>query len=137
MSDYRAIADAVAARRGLAEGLFDDLVRLSRDDVAGVTRASYSEAETRIHDRFGDTARTLGLAVTRDFASNTYMTLRGSDPTQKPILTGSHLDSVKQGGNFDGAAGVVAGLVACAALQDLGIEPRCNVSVMGVRAEES
>jgi len=136
-TDYRAIAAAVAARRRLAEGLFDELVRLSRDDVAGVTRASYGEAESRIHEHFGDVAATLGLAVTRDFAANTYMTLTGSEPGQKPIVTGSHLDSVKQGGNFDGAAGVVAGLVACATLQDLGIKPRCDVSVMGVRAEES
>jgi N-carbamoyl-L-amino-acid hydrolase len=137
VTDYRAIAAAVAARRSLAETLFDDLVRLSRDDVAGVTRASYSEAESRIHDSFGETARGLGLAVTRDFAANTYMTMVGSAPGAPAILTGSHLDSVKQGGNFDGAAGVVAGLVACAALRDLGIAPRCDVSVMGVRAEES
>jgi N-carbamoyl-L-amino-acid hydrolase len=137
MTDYRAVAAAVTARRSLAERLFDDLVRLSRDEDAGVTRASYSEAENRIHEHFGATAQTLGLAVTRDFAANTYMTLAGSAPNEKPIVTGSHLDSVKQGGNFDGAAGVVAGLVACAALQDLGIAPRCDVSVMGVRAEES
>jgi N-carbamoyl-L-amino-acid hydrolase len=137
MTDYRAIANAVAARRDLAETLFDDLVRLSRDDVAGVTRASYSEAESRIHEHVGATAQTLGLAVTRDFAANTYMTLAGNEPNQKPIVTGSHLDSVKQGGNFDGAAGVVAGLVACAALLDLGIKPRCDISVMGIRAEES
>jgi N-carbamoyl-L-amino-acid hydrolase len=137
MTDYRAIADAVAARRGLAEQLFDTMTTLSRDDVAGITRASYSEQENRIHDVFGETAAGLGLAVTRDFAANTYMTLAGSEPAAKRIVTGSHLDSVKQGGNFDGAAGVVAGLVACAALQDAGVRPRCDVSVMGVRAEES
>src|SRR5438105_1893284 len=103
MTDYRAVADAVAARRGLAEGLFDELVRLSRDEVAGVTRASYSAAETSIHRSFGETAKKLGLAVAQDHAANTLMTLRGSDPTAKKIVTGSHLDSVKQGGNFDGA----------------------------------
>ena len=137
MTDYRAIADAVAARRGLAERLFDAMVTLSRDDVAGITRASYSDQETRIHELFGETAAGLGLDVSRDFAANTYMTLAGCDPAAQKIVTGSHLDSVKQGGNFDGAAGVVAGLVACAALQDLRVRPRCEVSVMGVRAEES
>src|SRR5579864_9159240 len=104
MTDYRAVADAVLARRPLAEGLFDDLVRLSRDPVAGVTRASYSTEETRIHDSFGATAKSLGLAVERDISANTYMTLRGTEQGAKPILIGSHLDSVKQGGNFDGAA---------------------------------
>ncbi|MBV8166022.1 MAG: hydantoinase/carbamoylase family amidase, partial [Alphaproteobacteria bacterium] len=137
MTDHRTIADAVTRQRALAEHLFDDLVALSRDPETGVTRASYGDEETRIHRHFGAIAETLGLTVTRDAVANTYMTLPGRDPTAKTILTGSHLDSVKQGGNFDGAAGVVAGLVACAALRDLGIQPRCDVSVMGVRAEES
>lgn len=137
MTDHRTIAAAVTQRRKLAEQLFDELVALSRDPDAGVTRASFSDEETRIHHRFGEIAETLGLAVTRDAVANTYMTLPGRDRAAKKILTGSHLDSVKQGGNFDGAAGVVAGLVACAALRDLGIQPACDVSVMGVRAEES
>jgi N-carbamoyl-L-amino-acid hydrolase len=136
MTDYRAVADAVAKRRKLAVSLFDDLAALSRD-VAGVTRASYGDEETRIHQRVGEVAAALGLVVTRDFAANTYMTLAGADRRAKPIVIGSHLDSVKQGGNFDGAAGVVAGLVACATLRDLGIALRADVSVMGVRAEES
>ena len=45
--------------------------------------------------------------------------------------------SVPHGGNFDGAAGVVAGLVAVAALQGLGITLDCDLTVMGIRAEES
>ena len=129
--------DSVLRQRPLAEQLFNELVELSRDPEGGVTRAPYSPEETRIHQRFGDIAETLGLMVTRDAMANTYMTLPGHDPEAKKILIGSHLDSVKQGGNFDGAAGVVAGLVACAALKELGIQPNCDISVMGVRAEES
>ena len=129
--------DSVIRQRPLAEQLFNELLELSRDPEGGVTRAPYSPEETRIHHRFGDIAEALGLAVTRDEMANTYMTLPGRDPAAKKILIGSHLDSVKQGGNFDGAAGVVAGLVACAALKELGIQPSCDVSVMGVRAEES
>lgn len=131
------IADAVEQQRALAEKLFNTLVELSQDPEGGVTRAPYSQEETNIHRRFGEIAKTLGLAVTTDAMANTYMTLEGYDKTAKKILTGSHLDSVNQGGNFDGAAGVVAGLVACAALKELGIQPRCDISVMGVRAEES
>ena len=54
-----------------------------------------------------------------------------------PVVVGSHLDSVAQGGNFDGAAGVVSGLTACAALRDAGVLPPRDVRVMGIRAEES
>ena len=65
------------------------------------------------------------------------MTLPGRDPAAKRVVVGSHLDSVPHGGNFDGAAGVVAGLVAVAALQRAGITLHNDLTVMGIRAEES
>jgi len=65
------------------------------------------------------------------------MTWKGRNRDAPRIFIGSHLDSVPNGGNFDGAAGVVAGLVAVAALQAAGVQPECDVTVMGIRAEES
>ncbi len=53
------------------------------------------------------------------------------------VVIGSHLDSVPHGGNFDGAAGVLAGLAAVAALRDMGLALECDIVVMGIRAEES
>ena len=53
------------------------------------------------------------------------------------MFTGSHLDSVPRGGNYDGAAGVVAGLAVLAGWRQAGAIPDCDVTVMGVRAEES
>jgi N-carbamoyl-L-amino-acid hydrolase len=82
-------------------------------------------------------ARELGLSLSTDAAANTYMTLAGRNRTAPRILIGSHLDSVPHGGNFDGAAGVVAGLTSVAALNDLGVRPATDVCVMGIRAEES
>src|SRR5262249_30497516 len=77
------------------------------------------------------------LEVKRDFAANTYVTLPGRDASAPRILIGSHLDSVPHGGNFDGAARVVAGLVVIEVLRALGIAPNRDVTAMGVRAEES
>jgi beta-ureidopropionase / N-carbamoyl-L-amino-acid hydrolase len=65
------------------------------------------------------------------------MTLPGRDRRTPRILIGSHLDSVPQGGNFDGAAGVVAGLCALAALRESGFVPAYDIEVMAIRAEES
>jgi N-carbamoyl-L-amino-acid hydrolase len=65
------------------------------------------------------------------------MTLEGRRREEPRILIGSHLDSVANGGNFDGAAGVVAGLTSIAALNALGFRPSCDVCVMAIRAEES
>lgn len=126
----------VRADVALAERLFDDLHKETFDG-AGITRVAYGQGEQAAHRLFGDCAAGLGLAVEHDFAGNSYATLAGSEPDAPQIIIGSHMDSVPQGGNFDGAAGVVAGLAAVAGLLQAGVKPRCDIRVMAVRAEES
>ncbi len=130
------LARAVADRTQFAADLFEELARQTHDGI-GITRASYGEGEQKAHALMAETARSLGLGVAQDPACNSYFTLPGKSRRAPSVLIGSHLDSVAQGGNFDGAAGVVAGLTALAALKDAGITPSVDVTVMGVRAEES
>jgi len=129
-------AAALDAQTDFASDVFDRL-RAASVDVRGVTRASYGEGEQAAHALMAEIAAGLGLEVTQDAAANTYMTWPGRDRTKPIRMVGSHLDSVPQGGNFDGAAGVVSGLTAIRALQALGHAPAQDISVMGVRAEES
>jgi N-carbamoyl-L-amino-acid hydrolase len=136
MVEVSAIRSAARAQRALVEGLFAQLAGCGRTDP-GFTRASYSPEETAAHAVMMRCAAELCLAVHRDAAANTYMTLPGRDRSLPPILIGSHLDSVAHGGNYDGAAGVVAGLAAIAAIRSLGLTPARDLTVMGVRAEES
>ncbi len=136
MVTAEAIRAAVAAERGSAEELFTQLRRDGLDEP-GVTRDPYGAGEQRAHATVSAVAERMGLEITRDAASNLYMILPGRDRTAAPVIVGSHLDSVPHGGNFDGAAGVVAGLVAVRALQRLGVTPPRDVVVMGIRAEES
>lgn len=136
MDRVSAISAAVRAQRGRVEALFAELARCGRTEP-GFTRPSYSPEETAAHAAVARCASDLGLAIARDAAANTAMTLPGRDRTLPPILIGSHLDTVAQGGNFDGAAGVVAGLAAVAAIRQLGLEPERDISVLGIRAEES
>lgn len=128
--------ESVRQQCGFVEGLFDRLAAGSRDEP-GITRDPYGPGETFAHRVVVACAAELGLEVRTDAAANTYMTLPGRDRTLAPILIGSHLDSVAHGGNFDGAAGVVAGLAAVSAIGHLGITPERDITVMGVRAEES
>jgi beta-ureidopropionase / N-carbamoyl-L-amino-acid hydrolase len=131
-----AIRDKVYGQRPLVERLFEELADGSRGNP-GITRDTYGPGEDFGHRLVSRCARELGLEIDTDAAANTYMTLPGRDRTAPKVLIGSHLDSVPHGGNFDGAAGVVAGLASVAALNELGIRPTCDVSVMGIRAEES
>lgn len=120
----------------LAESLFGQLDRATRRGH-GIVRDSYGEGEQAAHDIVRAAALDLGLEVSVDAIGNLSMTLAGQDRSRPKVLIGSHLDSVPQGGNFDGAAGVVAGLCAASALRRSGFTPPFDVTVMAIRAEES
>ncbi|ALM82944.1 Zn-dependent hydrolase [Bordetella sp. N] len=120
----------------LAERLFEQLRAQSHDGV-GITRDTYGAGEQAAHATLAECARLLGLEVTRDAALNLYMTLPGQRRDLPAVVTGSHLDSVPRGGNYDGAAGVVAGMAVLAGWVRAGLTPQRDVVVMGIRAEES
>ena len=120
----------------LAENLFDRLRQMSFDGV-GITRDTYGEGEQKAHDLVAELAREKGFRIERDAALNLYVTLPGSDPSARVAMTGSHLDSVPRGGNFDGAAGVISGLAVLSGWQEAGFTPRADTTVMVIRAEES
>jgi N-carbamoyl-L-amino-acid hydrolase len=119
----------------LAGRLFDQLRQRSKSRL-GVTRASYGEGEQMAHDLMRGVATDLALEHRVDAAGNLYLTLPGRDRALPAIMTGSHLDSVPEGGNYDGAAGVVAGMAMLARWRRAGRQPRHDLTVMCVRAEE-
>jgi N-carbamoyl-L-amino-acid hydrolase len=120
----------------LAAALFDSLSRATRRGP-GIVRDSYGAGEQAAHDIMRGAAEAMGLDVAVDAIGNLMMTLPGSDRRAPRIIVGSHLDSVPQGGNYDGAAGVVAGLCVLSAFKRAGIAADCDITVMGIRAEES
>lgn len=127
--------DDLEPETALAGQLFDHLRKKSKGRL-GVTRASYGEGEQMAHELMQAIGQTLGLEKRIDAAGNLYLTLPGRDRSLPTIMTGSHLDSVPEGGNYDGAAGVVAGMAMLARWRRAGLQPRHDITVMGVRAEE-
>jgi hydantoinase/carbamoylase family amidase len=97
----------------------------------GANRVGYSEAEQAAHDLVGGWMEEAGLAVSVDPAGNLFGRLAG-DLGAGEVWTGSHLDTVPQGGRFDGALGVVAGLEAVERLGSVGR----TVAVVAFREEE-
>ena len=120
----------------LAVPLFEALSQATRCG-SGIVRDSYGAGEQAAHDIVRSAAETIGLEISVDAIGNLMMTLPGLDRRATRVIIGSHLDSVPQGGNFDGAAGVIAGLCAVSGLQAAGVVPAFDVTVMGIRAEES
>lgn len=127
---------AVDRQLPMASRIFDEL-RERTTNGEGITRASYGVGEQIGHDVMRAAADESGLEVTTDLAGNLYATLPGSNRSAPRWISGSHLDSVPHGGNFDGAAGAIAALVAIAALKDLGSRPQQDLVAMVIRAEES
>jgi N-carbamoyl-L-amino-acid hydrolase len=120
---------------GIAERLFDE-VRTATFDGVGITRASYGEGEEHAMVLIEAFARSVGLVTARDAGQNLVVHLP-DEPPGRVILIGSHLDSVPQGGNFDGLAGIIAGLLLLCHYRERGVSPPQPVRVLALRGEES
>jgi N-carbamoyl-L-amino-acid hydrolase len=127
-----AVAPDLAA---LARELFDTL-RAADHDGVGITRETYAAGETAAMRRIEAIAHREGLLCAWDEAANLRVTLEGTDPRLPAAACGSHLDSVPQGGNYDGAAGVIAGLLALLHAAR-GPRPARTTHLFVLRGEES
>ena len=119
-----------------------DRARLERhiDELSGiggagtsVTRLGLSVEEQRARDLVGGWLRARGATIRRDPAANLYGRFGGRGPA---ILVGSHIDSVPEGGRFDGALGVLCAVEAVEALLDDGVRFKRPVEVVGWCDEE-
>jgi len=98
----------------------------------GANRPAYSDAEEEAHRLVAGWMNEAGLDVERDAAGNLYGRFPGSRPELPEVWTGSHLDSVPEGGRFDGPLGVLAGLEA---IERIGQQER-TLRVAAFRDEE-
>ena len=119
----------------LAIKIFSDIGNLTKDKI-GISRESYGRGETLGINYLIDLAEEFGFYVEKDDAANIVLSLDKSIQSNY-ILVGSHMDSVPQGGNFDGLAGVVAGFLLLANLKEKKIRTSLPVKVLILRGEES
>ena len=101
--------------------LFDD-VRAMSQDGPGVTRQGFGPVETAVLERLTEEGVRLGLEIRKDDAGGVWMTLPGRNRALPAFVAGSHADSVPQGGNFDGLAGIVAAIETARRIKHDGIE---------------
>src|SRR5688572_18288886 len=96
-----------------AKTLLNRLLLLGQfgQDSSGVYyRTPFTPAETAAVERVTEWMREAGLTVRRDAIGNVIGRVEGRDRAAKVVATGSHLDSVRDGGVFDGPLGVLSGL---------------------------
>lgn len=118
------------------QGIFDTVRRISADGL-GVTRQGYSAMESEVIDYLKTLGEELALEIYTDHAGNVWMTFPGKDRELPSFVSGSHADSVPQGGNYDGLAGIVAALSVAWWMRKTGYQPQRDYVVLIMRCEES
>ncbi|HYZ15240.1 MAG TPA: hydantoinase/carbamoylase family amidase, partial [Candidatus Acidoferrum sp.] len=101
----------------------------------GINRGLFTAAEREARERLASWSEAAGLHVEQDRVGNLFARLRGREDTA-PIQCGSHLDTVRNGGPYDGAYGVVGGLEALARIAASGVRPRRPLEVVAWAGEE-
>ncbi|GAB7092583.1 Zn-dependent hydrolase [Halorubrum luteum] len=104
----------------------------------GRTVLTGSEADERARTRLVETLESNGMDVRIDPVGNVAgrWTPPSADPDADPVAAGSHLDSVPEGGIFDGPLGVYAAVEAVRAIRDAGYEPKRPIDVVSFTEEE-
>jgi N-carbamoyl-L-amino-acid hydrolase len=118
------------------DALWDELLPLGRSSSSGgYGRFAWTPTDLTLREWFAAAAADRGLALTVDRAGNQWAWW--GDPDATPgVVAGSHLDSVPDGGAFDGPLGVVSALVAVDALRSRGFAPSRPIGVVSFGDEE-
>ncbi len=89
---------------------FDELAQIGATPEGGVTRLALSPEDLRARAWYAERIEAAGLLVKDDDAGNLSAVLPSADLNAQTLLIGSHLDSVPNGGRFDGSVGVLSAL---------------------------
>lgn len=114
-----------------------ETVRQMSAEGRGVTRQGYGPVECKVVEYLKSVGRDLNLEICDDAAGNVWMRLPGIDPSLPAFVSGSHADSVPEGGNYDGLAGVTAALAVAWWMRRTHFTPKRDYVVLVMRCEES
>ena len=113
----------------------EDLARVGAIDGGGVCRLALTDEDKQGRDLVVRWMRELGLSVSIDQIGNVVGVRPGSEDGP-PVMIGSHIDTVRTGGRYDGNLGVLAGLEVVACLEQASITTRHPVAVAFFTNEE-
>lgn len=111
------------------------LAEFGKDPEGGVSRLLYTTEWVAGQHALKQWMETEGLETRFDDIGNLFGTIKGKN-TNETVLTGSHVDTVKNGGRLDGAYGIVAGIIALKYLKKHFGEPVRNIEVVSMAEEE-
>jgi N-carbamoyl-L-amino-acid hydrolase len=113
-----------------------EMARIGAIEETGSCRLAMSAEDAEARALLATWCRQAGLDVQVDGAGNMFAVRPGTDPTRRPIGSGSHLDTQPHGGRFDGISGVLAALEVVETLNDEGIQTAAPLAVVNWTNEE-
>ena len=114
----------------------DRLAQIGATPAGGVTRYTFSPEHMQATHEVAGWMAGIGLEPCFDQHGNLLGQMSGRDGNADLVLSGSHLDSVPNGGNFDGVLGVLAALEALTLIQEHGLQPRRPLGLVSFIEEE-
>jgi len=112
------------------------LSEYGKNPQGGVSRVAYSAADLAGREYVMGLMREAGLEVSIDVAGNLVGTRTGTGAALKPIVIGSHIDSVPEGGNYDGDVGSLGAIEVAQTLNERGARLRHSLQVIIFENEE-
>lgn len=125
--------------KGLQEkivGMIERVADKASDPKGGITRLLYSKEWVDTQVELKEIMEEEGLITYFDEVGNLYGRIEGNSIPDKTIMTGSHVDTVVNGGKYDGMYGIIAGIVALGKLKEQYGQPKCNIEVVSFAEEE-
>jgi allantoate deiminase len=119
----------------LTQSYIDEMAQFGAHGPGGVWRTVYSPEWVGATDLYAKWCEEAGLTVSRDAVGNVWGKLAGSLPG-KSIVTGSHIDTQRPGGRYDGTLGALAGIIALKALRAQFGEPKRTLETVALCEEE-
>ena len=113
-----------------------ELAEIGRTEEGGVTRLPYTDEEKKAKQLFKGWMNEAGLVTKEDAIGNLFGRLEGESPELPVVLTGSHIDSVPNGGAFDGPLGCISSLLALKAVANTGVKPKRSIEMVVFVDEE-
>jgi len=113
----------------------DELAAIGRTEDGSCCRLALTDEDKAGRDRVSGWMRELGLEVRVDQVGNIFGLRLGREDIS-PVMTGSHIDTVRTGGRYDGCLGVLGGLEVMQVLNDAGIATRRPLVVGAFTDEE-
>src|SRR5438105_805231 len=113
-----------------------DLSKVGRDPAGGVSRLAFSEADREACSLVMTWMRAAGLDTAVDFAGNVVGRRPGSAAARRPLVFGSHVDSVPNGGDYDGPLGTIAAIEVAQVLVEGGVRNRHPLELRSWANEE-